>query len=117
MPVGSMNTAREPDIWLGSEGVSRNRTYIGAVDQMRAAFALLVMFYHGQHWGGSPWPLAQNPLTAMLVEGHTGVGAFMVLSGFIFMQGTIDVRLDWRSFLRNRVCGSIRSTSWSSCSA
>jgi peptidoglycan/LPS O-acetylase OafA/YrhL len=39
----------------------------------------------------------------MLVEGHTGVGAFMVLSGFIFMQGTIGVHVDWRRFLRNRI--------------
>ena len=103
MPVGSISNLREPDIWPGSEGISRNRTYIGAVDQMRAGFALLVMFYHGQHWGGSSWPLAHNPLTAMLVEGHTGVGAFMVLSGFIFMQGTIGVHVDWRRFLRNRI--------------
>ena len=103
MPVGSIDIARGPVIWPGSDGGSRNRTYIGAVDQMRAGFALLVMFYHGQHLGDSAWPVAQNPLTALLVEGHTGVAAFMVLSGFIFMQGTIGARVDWRRFLRNRV--------------
>lgn len=93
---------------------SPNWPYLPAVDHIRVFAALLVVVYHsllsfGLRQGGgtgdlfSNWPHTDNPLLAMLIEGHTGVGGFMVLSGFIFMQGTIGRDLNAGAFLRNRV--------------
>ncbi len=93
---------------------SPNRTYIPGIDQLRAGFALLVLFYHGfallsarliQHadFVVADWSHTRNPLLAVVVEGHTAVAGFMVLSGFIFVQGTYDRELRYREFLRNRI--------------
>ena len=93
---------------------SPNRAYIPGIDQLRAGFALLVLFYHGlaefsarlihhRDFLFTDWSHTRNPLLAVVVEGHTGVAGFMVLSGFIFMQGTLDRAVDYAGFLRNRV--------------
>ena len=62
---------------------SLNRPYVAEMHQIRGAAALLVFFYHSVHRGlvqtGSPdWPTASNPLSALVLEGHTGVTLFMV---------------------------------------
>ena len=95
-------------------GASLNRTYIPGVDHLRAGFALLVMYYHGlqllsanliHHALFIPayWPHTANPFLAVVIEGHTGVAGFMVLSGFIFVQGTLGRTISYREFLRNRI--------------
>lgn len=95
-------------------GASPNRAYIPGVDHLRAGFALLVLFYHGlqlfsanliHHALFVPayWPHTHNPLLAVVIEGHTGVAGFMVLSGFIFMQGTLGRTIRYGQFLRNRI--------------
>lgn len=44
-----------------------------------------------------------NPLFAALLEGHTAVAGFMVLSGFIFVDGADSGSVRFGAFLRNRV--------------
>ena len=94
--------------------VSPNRAWLPGVDQMRALLALLVLFYHGyllfsarliEHadFVLADWPRTRNPLLAVIAEGHTAVAGFMVLSGFIFVQGTAGHELRYGAFLRNRL--------------
>ncbi len=93
---------------------SRNRVYLPAVDHLRAGFALLILFYHGwQHFSArliydapfdpSQWVTVRNPLLAVIVEGHTAVAGFMVLSGFIFVHGTFGHPVRYGGFLLNRI--------------
>lgn len=92
---------------------SRNRAYLPAVDHLRAFAALLVLFYHGLHVFSAQhdlgtlrpadqWIFTGNPLTAVIVEGHTGVALFMVLSGFILTHGTLGREIRYADFIRNR---------------
>jgi peptidoglycan/LPS O-acetylase OafA/YrhL len=94
--------------------VSPNRAWLPGVDQMRALLALLVLFYHGyllfsarliEHadFVVADWPRTRNPLLAVIAEGHTAVAGFMVLSGFIFVQGTAGHEVRYGAFLRNRL--------------
>ena len=93
---------------------SRNRVYLPAVDHLRAGFALLILFYHGwQHFSSrliydapfdpSQWVTVRNPLLAAIVEGHTAVAGFMVLSGFIFVHGTFGHKVRYGGFILNRI--------------
>lgn len=93
---------------------SRNVPYLPGVDHVRAFASLLIVFYHTEHfvWArlvthGPPRPgqhvPAAGPLQALVVEGHTAVALFMVLSGFIFTYGTLGREVGYRAFLRNRL--------------
>jgi peptidoglycan/LPS O-acetylase OafA/YrhL len=94
---------------------SVNRKYIPEVDQLRAFAALLVLVYHcfqligarlahGQDFDPSRfWVHASNPIIAVIEEGHSGVGLFIVLSGFILATGAIGKSVDYRSFLIARI--------------
>lgn len=93
---------------------SLNRVHVPAVDHLRAFLASLIVVYHGWHtvwyWNvfgrpftPNPWPIVDNPLFAALLEGHTAVSGFMVLSGFIFVHGTSADRVNYGAFLRNRL--------------
>ena len=92
---------------------STNIKYIPAVDQLRGFAALLIVFYHGYHvisyhllygepYKSDKWPDATNPLHAFLIEGHTAVAMFMVLSGFIFTIGSFGKHVSYKQFLKNR---------------
>ncbi len=93
---------------------SPNRRYLPAIDHLRGGAALLIVFYHGW-WLIAPhllhgrafdpgkWEEASNPLWALLIEGHTAVSLFMVLSGFIFTVGTWGSRIYYWRFMRNRL--------------
>ncbi len=92
---------------------SQNRTYLPAVDHLRAFAALLIVFYHGLHvfsahhlpGGARPagdWIFTQNPLMAVVIEGHTAVAMFMVLSGFILTHGTLGRGVRYGAFITNR---------------
>jgi peptidoglycan/LPS O-acetylase OafA/YrhL len=93
---------------------SANRTYYHSVDHIRAFAALLVVFYHGvMLFNGDvlrpglglrgPFLYSDNPLKAVLFEGHTAVALFMVLSGFIFTVGTLGHEVSYGKFIANRL--------------
>lgn len=86
---------------------SPNRNYVPELDQLRGIAAVWVFFYHCIHTGlvavgDAAWPTS-NPLNALLIEGHTGVALFMVLSGFILAKGALGKPIRYRQFLANRV--------------
>ncbi|MDZ4721849.1 MAG: acyltransferase [Roseiflexaceae bacterium] len=91
----------------------KNIKYIPAVDQLRGLAAILIIFYHGLHLityqlrFGTPftfenWLTTDNVFLAPLIEGHTAVALFMVLSGFIFTHGAAGADIRYSSFLYNR---------------
>jgi peptidoglycan/LPS O-acetylase OafA/YrhL len=96
-----------------SIGHSENIPYLSGVDHMRGIAALLVLYYHGiyifqsQTRYGAPYDTAQRiiapePFSALLLEGHTSMSLFMVLSGFVFAFGAAGKRVAYRQFLTNR---------------
>ena len=87
---------------------SRNVGYLAGVDHLRGLAALLMVAYHAVQQlrmstpGEVPFPEVGDPLRALVVEGHTAVALFMVLSGFILTYGADRRELSARGFLRNR---------------
>lgn len=93
---------------------SQNRSYIPEIDQLRGFAALLVLAYHGLYLFGGPlahgapfeaasqWVKADQPFTALLAEGHTGVGLFLVLSGYVLSSGTIGRDIHYGRFVLAR---------------
>ncbi|MFX1695503.1 acyltransferase family protein [Paraburkholderia sp. A1RO-5L] len=84
---------------------SVNFSYDPRLDQLRGGAALLVFLYHGFHVFYGHWHAFPNAFWAgWLVEGHTGVGLFFVLSGFLFMNIALAApNIEWTPFMRNRV--------------
>jgi peptidoglycan/LPS O-acetylase OafA/YrhL len=90
---------------------STNRTFISALDQLRGLAFLLVATYHGLQLFGAElaharpfdphrdWIISMNPFVAIIEEGHTGVGAFITLSGFILSLGVMGKRYSVSGFL------------------
>jgi peptidoglycan/LPS O-acetylase OafA/YrhL len=84
-----------------------------AVDHLRAFAATLVLFQHSYEFigqrlasgdGGESFDLvAGNPLEAIVIDGHTGVTLFMVLSGFIFTHIAYGKKIRYGSFILNRI--------------
>ncbi|GAB4109454.1 MAG: acyltransferase [Roseiflexaceae bacterium] len=92
----------------------KNFRYIPAIDQLRGIAALIIICYHGLHlfsyqlrfqqpFSFDHWLESSHPLVAALIEGHTAVALFLVLSGFIFTYGAHEQTIDYASFLYNRV--------------
>ena len=84
---------------------SLNILYNPRIDQLRWLAATVVFLFHfyieyrgvGGAALGSPW-------WGIVTEGHTGVGLFFTLSGFLFMQIALQQReIVYRDFLRNRM--------------
>lgn len=93
---------------------SPNATYLPAVDHLRAFAALLIVYYHGflllqsrilynTEFNPAHIPNTRNPLLSLVVEGHTAVALFMVLSGFIFTHVALGKRVLYGPFMRNRL--------------
>ena len=93
---------------------STNYQYISALDHLRGFAAILVLFFHGGHfiaykitygstYDPSNWLKANDPFSALVIEGHTAVSLFFVLSGFIFTVGAIQKKISYLGFYRNRI--------------
>ncbi|HEY9276693.1 MAG TPA: acyltransferase [Methylotenera sp.] len=93
---------------------SKNISYIPAIDQIRGIAAIWILFFHAYQLigsyvknnkpfsGVSMWEFSNNPLLIPLIEGHTAVALFMVLSGFIFTYGSIGKTINYTGFITNR---------------
>jgi peptidoglycan/LPS O-acetylase OafA/YrhL len=90
--------------------VSKNIPYNPAIDHLRAFAATLILYYHARQFilpyvigsDGYGAPLNVNPLHSLLAEGHSAVGFFMVLSGFIFTVAALGKTVSYVPFLFNR---------------
>jgi peptidoglycan/LPS O-acetylase OafA/YrhL len=93
---------------------SSNITYLPAVDHIRGFAAITVIVYHGlcqisylQRFNTSftlaNWLESNYYVDAFFIEGHTAVGWFMVLSGFIFTLGSMGKKVNYWGFQRNRL--------------
>ena len=93
---------------------STNFGYIPALDHLRGFAAVLVLFFHSSHFishkliYGTPydpanWARAGNPFSALAIEGHTAVSLFFLLSGFVFTVGSLQKKLNYIGFYRNRL--------------
>ncbi|WP_195763792.1 acyltransferase family protein [Pseudoduganella rivuli] len=83
---------------------SLNLPYNPRIDQLRWLAATLVFLFHYylEYRGQGGTPLASNWF-GLVTEGHTGVGLFFALSGFLFMQIALHQQhLHYRDFMRNR---------------
>ncbi len=83
---------------------SNNLPYEPRLDHLRFFAALIVFLFHVYHFYYLNWkPHPDNAWLGLLVEGHTGVSLFFVLSGFIFMQIALHSdHLNYRRFMGNR---------------
>lgn len=93
---------------------SLNRRYIPELDQIRGIAALLIVLYHGLQIIGADiaygqafnpqqhWLFGANPVLTVIEEGHTAVGLFIVLSGFVLTLGVAGREIDYRLFLAAR---------------
>ncbi|QOY93841.1 acyltransferase [Massilia sp. UMI-21] len=88
---------------------SLNIQYNPRLDQLRWLAATLVFLFHFYlEYAGNGGMRLDGPWTALITEGHTGVGLFFTLSGFLFMQIALHQHgagreIVYRDFLRNRV--------------
>lgn len=93
---------------------STNFGYIPALDHLRGFAAVLVLFFHSSHFishkliYGTPydpanWARTGNPFSALVIEGHTAVSLFFLLSGFVFTAGSLQRKLNYLGFYRNRL--------------
>ncbi len=94
---------------------SSNIRYVPGLDHLRAGAVLLVVFYHALHLLSlipravskgvefhALWVYSKNPLVSLIEEGHSSVGLFMVLSGFVFSVGAVGREIEYWPFLKNR---------------
>jgi peptidoglycan/LPS O-acetylase OafA/YrhL len=84
---------------------SLNIQYNPRIDQLRwlAATIVFLFHFHLEYHGLSGVGLS-GPWTGLVTEGHTGVGLFFTLSGFLFMQiALVQKQIVYRDFVRNRV--------------
>ncbi len=96
---------------------SQNIKYIPRLDHIRAYASILIVLYHSvqlvwHHWAYSKpflpefWVshrlIANTPLLSIILEGHTAVALFMVLSGFVFTVGAYKKEISYPKFLLNR---------------
>jgi peptidoglycan/LPS O-acetylase OafA/YrhL len=96
--------AVSPPSWNRPTMKSLNLPYNPRIDQLRWLAATLVFLFHYylEYRGQGGAPPASNWF-GLVTEGHTGVGLFFALSGFLFMQIALHQQhIHYRDFMRNR---------------
>ncbi|ARU54367.1 MAG: acyltransferase [Pseudomonadales bacterium] len=83
---------------------SSNLPYEPKLDHLRFLAALIVFLFHVYHFYYLKWHAhEENAWMGLIIEGHTGVSLFFVLSGFIFMQIALrSNEINYRQFMANR---------------
>lgn len=83
---------------------SLNIPYNPRIDQLRWLAATIVFLFHfHQEWRVLGGQGLSSPWWGLVTEGHTGVGLFFTLSGFLFMQIALHQKqIVYGDFLRNR---------------
>lgn len=84
---------------------SLNIQYNPRIDQLRWLAATLVFLFHFHlEYRGLSGSGLSSRWAALITEGHTGVGLFFSLSGFLFMLIALHQRqIVYADFLRNRI--------------
>ena len=75
--------------------------YLERLDHLRFYAAALVVLFHFFH-SYAPDLRANNPLMSLIDEGHTGIGLFMVISGFVFTWIAREREVSYAPFLFSR---------------
>jgi peptidoglycan/LPS O-acetylase OafA/YrhL len=83
---------------------SLNIPYNPRIDQLRWLAATIVFLFHfHQEWRVLGGQGLASPWWGLVTEGHTGVGLFFTLSGFLFMQIALhQQQIVYSDFMRNR---------------
>lgn len=81
---------------------STTNPYLPRLDHLRFYAAALVLMFHWFH-RFLPDLRAGNPLVSLIDEGHSGIGLFMVISGFILTLIAGQRQVNYWGFVYNRV--------------
>jgi peptidoglycan/LPS O-acetylase OafA/YrhL len=94
---------------------SKNQRYEPGLDHIRAFAASWIVVYHAFQLISAKlihdapfdpyqdWVVSPNPFYSLITEGHTAVGLFMVLSGFVLARAAIGSDVDYWKFIKNRL--------------
>lgn len=89
---------------------SQNIQYVPKLDHLRFFAAFLVAVYHYYYFQSGFYTQFKDPAvisksvgSALILEGHTGVSLFLVLSGFIFCAISYGKEIDYWRFVQNRM--------------
>jgi peptidoglycan/LPS O-acetylase OafA/YrhL len=84
---------------------SKNVAYIPRLDHLRFFAATIVFYFHMSHFFWLGWkPTSDKAWAGIITEGHTGVGLFFTLSGFLFMLIALGTdKINYKKFMINRV--------------
>jgi peptidoglycan/LPS O-acetylase OafA/YrhL len=84
---------------------SPNIKYNPRIDQLRWLAATIVFLFHFHlEYRGAGGTGLTSSWAALVTEGHTGVGLFFTLSGFLFMQIALHQKqIVYGQFVRNRI--------------